>query len=463
MINTSAKIGKITYNGRNIKLLAGSQTVTSGSIVIRVADTANTQYQLLDVNLNVLQTKTVASTGGIVDFTLSSTGTYFVKNVTKNWQKVVSVDQIGVYNVRGDGILKEYTMAQIHDICQRGYFSSMFELKDTWVLNDEDSIFNGYAFFVENVIQNADGTETACFRMLKVYSGATYNINPYYAYLSSATSTSFTTSSGYSSIGGPKYSVMRQRMQRAGEDAWSQATGIKPDGSTLSTGIEFSKHYYTDGGGKTSSIYSYNIATDEMVADEEYKVGNVVRFVKGYWKSVGTIDEETFNAGYYYTRTSVSSGYVYTLATTYSSSATYYGFYETLQEDGIFYNAFKSIHNYMELIERGYSTGSTNTSVLTNMADYVDLPVVEEMFGYNRTSTLVSGTAATSAGFYNIPGEGEKLECYDYKQWTTGQTYWTWSVSSNGSNYFCYVNNYGYINYNTVHNAGSVRPGFRIN
>lgn len=458
MINTSAKIGKITYNGRNIKLLAGSQTVTSGSIVIRVADTANTQYQLLDVNLNVLQTKTVASTGGIVDFTLSSTGTYFVKNVTKNWQKVVSVDQIGVYNVRGDGILKEYTMAQIHDICQRGYFSAMFELKDTWVLNDENSIFNGYSFFVERVIQNADGTETACFRMLKVYAGATYNINPYYYYLASATATKFT--SGNSSLGGPKYSIMRQRMQRAGEDAWSQATSIKPDGYTgVSTGIEFSKLYYTDGGGKTSSIYSYNNATDEMVALEEYVAGSTCYFVKGYFKSVGTLTEEEFNAGYYYTYASN----IYTSATTYSSSTTYYGFYETLQEDGIFYNAFNSIHSYMELIERGYSTGSTNTSVLTTMADYVDLPVIEEIFGYNRTSTLVSGTAATSANFYNIPGEGEKLEVYDYKLWTTGQTYWTWSVYSISTNHFCSVYGNGYCNNTSVHNTSSVRPGFRIN
>ena len=458
MINTSAKIGKITYNGRNIKLLAGSQTVTSGSIVIRVADTANTQYQLLDVDLNVLQTKTVASTGGIVDFTLSSTGTYFVKNVTKNWQKVVSVDQIGVYNVRGDGILKEYTMAQIHDICQRGYFSAMFELKDTWVLNDEDSIFNGYAFFVENVTQNADGTETAWFRMLKVYSGATYNINPYFYYLKSLTATSFT--SQYSSVGGPKYSIMRQRMQRAGEDAWSQAIGIKPDGYTgTSTGIEFSKLYYTDGGGKTSSIYDYNIATDQMTALEEFTVSSSPRFVKGYFKNIGTITEDEFNAGYYYTYGSN----VYTLATTYSSSTTYYGFYETLQEDGIFYNAFKSIKDYMVLIERNYSTGSTNTSVLTTMADYVDLPVIEEMFGHNRTTKLKSGTAATSAGFYNIPGEGEKLEVYDYDQWTTGQTYWTWSVYSGNTSYFCCVNNYGYCNDNYVTHTGSVRPGFRIN
>ena len=114
-------------------------------------------------------------------------------------------------------------------------------------------------------------------------------------------------------------------------------------------------------------------------------------------------------------------------------------------------------------ITRNYSTGSDNKSVLTSMTDYVDLPVIEEMFGHNRNTKLISGTAATSAGFYNLPGEGEKLECYDFNQWTTGQTYWTWSVYSTNTNNFCYVYYTGYCSSYTVYNTTSVRPGFRVN
>ena len=456
MITTSAKIGRITYNSKNIPLLAGSQVVKNGSTVIRVADLPGTTFTLKDVNLNTLATGTTTSTTGIIDFNITSTGVYFVENTTKGWTKSIEVKNIGVWVVKGEDILQTYTDAQIHEICQSGLVSTMFKPGDTRTIQDETSIFNGYKIFIENIVQTPDGKEQIKWRFLDYYRGATYDINPRYGRLSSATATSF--SSDYSNKGGMKYSAMRQRWQTAGEDAWSQATGIKPDGSSISNGIEFSKLYYTDGGGKTSAIYDYVYSEDTMSALSEFPASQAqydAWFVKGYFKNVGTITEEVFNSGYYYT---YASG-IYTPATSYSSSTTYYGFYETIQEDGIFYNAFKSLHQYMVRFDRTGAVGFSNLANMQTYRDYVDLPCVEEMFGYNRESKLINGKAATSANFTNLKGEGEKLEVYNYDLWTLGAEYWTMSAYASGSASWLYVSNAGYVYSYSVNSAYRVRPG----
>ena len=457
MITTSAKIGRITYNSKNIPLLAGSQVVKNGSTVIRVADLPGTTFTLKDVNLNTLATGTTTSTTGIIDFNITSTGVYFVENTTKGWTKSIEVKNIGVWVVKGDDILQTYTDAQIHEICQSGLASTMFKPGDIRTIQDETSIFNNYKIFIENIIQTSDGKEQIKWRTLDVYTGATYNINPTYYYLKTSTATSF--SSTYSNKGGMKYSAMRQRWQTAGEDAWSQATGIKPDGSSITNGIEFSKLYYTDGGGKTSAIYDYIYSEDTMSALSEFPASQAqydAWFVKGYFKSVGTITEEVFNSGYYYT---YASG-IYTPATTYSSSTTYYGFYETIQEDGIFYAGLSSLHQYMVRFDRTGAVGFSNLANTQTYRDYVDLPCVEEMFGYNRESKLINGKTATSANFTNLKGEGEKLEVYNYDLWTLGYEYWTMSAYASSSNNWLYVFSYGYVSNYTVTTACRVRPGF---
>ena len=456
MITTSAKIGRITYNSKNIPLLAGSQVVKNGSTVIRVADLPGTTFTLKDVNLNTLATGTTTSTTGIIDFNITSTGVYFVENTTKGWTKSIEVKNIGVWVVKGEDILQTYTDAQIHEICQSGLASTMFKPGDYRYLTDDTSILDNYKLFIEKIIQTADGKEQIKWRTLDFYAGATYNINPSYYYLKTSTATSFT--STYSNKGGMKYSAMRQRWQTAGEDAWSQATGIKPDGSSISNGIEFSKLYYTDGGGKTSAIYDYVYSEDTMSALSEFPASQAqydAWFVKGYFKNVGTITEEVFNSGYYYT---YASG-IYTPATSYSSSTTYYGFYETIQEDGIFYNAFKSLHQYMVRFDRTGAVGFSNLANMQTYRDYVDLPCVEEMFGYNRESKLINGKAATSANFTNLKGEGEKLEVYNYDLWTLGAEYWTMSAYASGSASWLYVSNAGYVYSYSVNSAYRVRPG----
>lgn len=458
MLSTNLKIGKIKYNGKNVNLFAGKTNTQSGATIIKVADLAGVTFQLLDVDLNVLQTATT-TTSHSISFSVSSTGVYFVKNVTKDWIKSVEVKDIGVWYVAKDDILNTYTLTELHQICQEGLASTMFTPGSELLIEDANSIYNGKYIFIEHIETLDDGSEQIHFRLSNYYTGGTYNINPYYSYLKTNTATSFTTSQ-YSSEGGFKYSAMRQRMQAQGEETWSQATGIKPDDSTISTGIKFSEIYYTDGNGATSALYQYDQANDDMVALDtfpETQTQYVALFVKGYFKSVGKLTQDVFDSGYYYTFASN----VYTRATTYSSSTTYYGFYETLQEDGIFYAGFKSTFgDYMVKKEMVGSVGRTNTTNLQTFSDYANINSIEELFGLNRNMKLKNGTAATSANFYNVEGEGSKYDVYNYENRTLGNNYWTRSVSSNGSNGFCYVSNNGYCNYNYVYYTTYFRPGF---
>lgn len=459
MLSTSLKIGKIKYNGKNVNLFAGKTTTQSGSTVIKVADLAGVTFQLLDVDLNVLQTATTTSSNHSISFSVTSTGVYFVKNVTKDWIKSVEVKDIGVWYVTKDDILDTYTLAELHQICQEGLASTMFTPGSELLIQDSNSIYNNKYIFIEDIETLNNGKEQIHFRLSNYYSGGSYNINPYYAYLPTSAATSFT--STYSSEGGMKYSAMRQRCQAKGEETWSQATGIKPDDSTISTGIKFSEIYYTDGNGEKSGLYQYDGMQDLMTLLENFpdtQTQYVSLFVNGYFKSVGKIaDEETFNAGHYYTY----ANYVYTPATTYSSSTTYYGFYKTLQDDGIFYAGFKSTFgDYIVKKEMVGSVGRTDITNTQTFSDYANMPCIEEIFGLNRNSKLKNGSSAMNANFYNIEGEGTKKDVYTFDLWTLGNPYWTRSVYSISSSYFCCVYNTGYCSNFYVYYTHYVRPGF---
>ena len=458
MLSTNIKIGKVKYNGKNVNLFAGKTNTQSGATIIKVADLAGVTFQLLDVDLNVLQTATTTSTKHSISFSVSSTGVYFVKNVTKDWIKSVEVKDIGVWYVAKDDILDTYTKEELHQICQEGLASAMFTPGSKLLIQDTSSIYNNQYIFIEYIEQMADGKERIHFRNLNTYS-ATYAINPQYSYLKTNTATSFTTSQ-YSSEGAFKYCNLRQKFQAQGEETWSQATGIIPDTSSITTGIKFSQIYYTDGNGKTSGLYEYDQANDDMIlldAFPETQTQYVALFVKGYFKSVGKITQDVFNSGYYYTYASN----VYTRATTWSSSTTYYGFYETLQEDGIFYAGYKSLFGaYMVKKEMVGAVGRTNTTNTQTFSDYANINSIEEMFGLNRNKKLINGTAATSANFYNIEGEGEKYDVYNYENRTLGAEYWSRSVSTSSSYYFCSVSSNGNCSNNSVSATCRVRPGF---
>ena len=441
----------------------GDNIIISGIFYkITTADLPNTTINL-SFGGGVIATQTTESDkASKVEFFVTQEGEYTITAIRDGvtvWTNTVNVDNIGEFVVKSGKALTQYTKEEIHTILQGGVFSTMFSLGDKWRFVQSGSILTNVDFFVERV-QAVDGKEIVDFRAVAGAS-STYNINPYYAYLPNADATAF--SSTYSSNGGYKYSAMRQRMMKAGEEVYSQATGIKPDDSTIEGGIPFSQIKYTNGG--TSGLYTYDRTNDTFTELSNFAYlssQREVQFVKGYFKSVGAIDEATFTAGNYYTYN--SSTYVYTPATTYASGTTYYGFYETLQEDGIFVNALSSLSDYMVRWDDDFaSTGMTNTTKVVQTSDFVDIPCVENVTGTNMAMILFGGTSAMNIGSYNIVGEGEKKPAYDdFQKQATGYTYWTRSANSNLSYSFCYIHYNGYINNTSVNSSSRARVGFRL-
>lgn len=463
-LDTTKKVTKISYNGVEFPLPEGSP------YKITTAELPNTTIEL-SFGGSVVSTKTTdATTGGKVSFNVNDSGTYTIRaldsNDTQLWTNTVTVSDNGEYIVKSGKALSSYTFAEWHTILQGGYFSIMFSLKDSFTYSQSGNTLHNHKFFVEKITQ-VGGKEIVDFRMANKYSGGTYNINPYMGYITSASAGSWT--AGRYSYGGYKYSAMRQRMMAQGDEVYSQATGILPDdySGTLTTGIKFSDLKYTDTG-LACSIYSYSSSADTLTllnAPLTAAPSNTaIMLIKGYFKSVGQIDETTFNAGVYYTATTVSSATIYTKATTYTSGTTYYGLYEKLQEDGIFAGALKTSNfaSYLAKFSDSASAGGTQTSMVSSFSDYADIPAVEEITGVNRNTTLMSGVSAQNINAYNLAGEGTKKPSYDFSVQAIGSEYWTRSAYSNYSYGFCHITSYGYITNSVVNSTSGVRLGFRL-
>ena len=463
-LDTTKKVTKISYNGVEFPLPEGSP------YKITTAELPNTTIEL-SFGGSVVSTKTTdATTGGKVSFNVNDSGTYTIRaldsNNTELWTNTVTVSDNGEYIVKSGKALSSYTFAEWHTILQGGYFSIMFSLKDSFTYSQSGNILHNHKFFVEKITQ-VGGKEIVDFRMANKYSGGNYNIFPYIAWVTSSSASSWT--SNYRSFGGYKYSAMRQRMMEIGEDVYSQATGILPDdySGTLTTGIKFSDLKYTDTG-LACSIYSYSSSADTLTllnAPLTAAPSNTaIMLIKGYFKSVGQIDETTFNAGVYYTATTVSSATIYTKATTYTSGTTYYGLYEKLQEDGIFAGALKTSNfaSYLAKFSDSASAGGTQTSMVSSFSDYADIPAVEEITGANRNTTLMSGVSAQNINAYNLAGEGTKKPSYDFSVQAIGSEYWTRSAGSSYYNIFCSIINFGYISSHYVATTLGVRLGFRL-
>ena len=280
-----------------------------------------------------------------------------------------------------------------------------------------------------------------------------YVLYPGFSYLSSNTATDW--NNNYLNIGGFKYSQLRIECMLAGQEVYSQCTSIKADDSTLENGIKFSELKYTDND-KTSAIYEYDYQTDTFSVVSEYSYGSKSNwFIKGYFMSVGRLEESTFNSGNYYTFN--SSKYLYTTATTYDSSTTYYGFFEALQKDGTFVSALNSISQYLKKWQDKASTGkSGNYTYLSSFSDYVHIPCVEEITGLNRDSYLINGSSARNAYMYNIANEGTKKAGFNsFSKQAIGNYYWTRSSSSYNGYSFCCFTGSGYVDYSAV--TGSIR------
>ena len=437
----------------------------SSKAIIRVAELPEVSLTLSSSGVDIETQTTPQETGGIVEFWVNRSGEYTITatgvNIT-SWTRTVTVKEINTIVECKAGVLANYTPAQIHLICQNGYFSNMFSIKDEYVLNASGSFLDNQKIFVEDIVKE-NGREMIDWRANKVVTIGSYMMNNRICYLSTSSSTSWVDSSF--GFGGMKYSTLRQTMMKQGEEVYSQATGIIPDSHsrTITGGVKFSDLKYTNG--EACPIYSYDCDTDvlTLLSDGIYTPNkNSSMIIKGYFHNVGTLDSATFNSGVYYTY----SDYLYTKATSYNSGITYYGLYETLQEDGIFVGEiFKTnLSDYLVKREVSASAGGNQTTTLNSFADYFILPSIEEITGLNRTMTLPSGIGAGNANFLvckNLEGEGTYKPAYDYAHIQGGIVpYYTRSIYENDS---LKINETNGVTSTRVSNNYYIRPGFRTN
>lgn len=460
MIDPTKRITQVSYNGVNIPLAAGLDSIS----VIRVAELPNTSITL-SKDGQTIETLNTGASGGKVDFSVNEIGTYNISatNANISWNKDVVVDALNITVIPFAGGLTNYTFAQIHEACQGGYAHLMFKPKEQWTYVESDSIYNNLKIMIRKI--TLSGGKNQIKWCLASILRSNYNINPNFGYLTSSTAANWEDT--FSNNGGMKYSAMEQRFKVQGEEVYSQAQGLLPEdySGTLTTGVKPSDLYYTDQNGTLCKVYDYNKATDSFIETNvviytsKDAAQSSCKFIKGYFKSVGEIDEQTFNGGYYYVYD--SGKYVYTRATTYTSGTTYYGLYETLQEDGVFIAGLSSIRQYLVKEERKASAGGIQQTYLSSFTDYANLLAVEEITGLYRGLTLPSGQAATRAHAYNLHGEGEKEEGFDFETQATGNQYWTRSTYSYYSYYFCAIDAGGRLsNSSFVNITNGVRAAF---
>lgn len=459
MIDPTKKITQVSYNGVNIPLATGGGSIS----VIRVAELPNTSITL-SKDGQTIETINTGASGGEVDFSVDEIGTYNISatNTNISWNKNVVVDALNITVIPFAGGLTNYTFAQIHEACQGGYAHLMFKPKEQWTFAEGGSLYRNRKIMIRKITLSG-GKNQIKWCLAEILS-IRYDINPDFGYLTSSTAASW--SNAYSNNGGMKYSAMEQRFKIQGEEVYSHAQGLLPEdySGTLTTGVKPSELYYTDQNGTLCKVYDYNKETDSFTETNvvTYTSASTAqtncKFIKGYFKSVERIDEQTFNSGYYYIYDSASS--VYTRATTYSSTTTYYGLYETLQEDGVFISGLDSIRQYLVKEERKASAGGTQQTYLSSFTDYANLLAVEEITGLYKGFTLPSGEDATSANAYNLHGEGEKEEGFDFETQTISAQYWTRSTNSKNANSFCGISSYGNIGSKGTGSTDGVRIGF---
>lgn len=462
MIDPTKKITQVSYNGVNIPLATGGDSIS----LIRVAELPNTSITLLKDG-QTIETLNTGESGGEVDFIVDEIGTYNISatNTSISWNKDVVIDTLKTIVIPFAGGLTNYTFAQIHEACQGGYAHLMFKPKEQWTYVESGSIYNNLKIMIRKI--TLSGGKNQIKWCLSDKLSSSYNINPKFGYLTSSTAASW--SNTFSNNGGMKYSAMEQRFKVQGEEVYSQAQGLLPEdySGTLETGVKPSGLYYTDQNGTLCKVYDYDKETDSftetnvVIYTSSSTAQSGCKFIKGYFKSVGTIDEQTFNGGYYYVYD--STNFVYTRATTYTSGTTYYGLYETLQEDGVFIAGLNSIRQYLVKEERKASAGGNQKTYLSSFTDYANLLAVEEITGLYYGLILPSGIAATSANAYNLHGEGEKEEGFDFETQTTGNPYWNRSPYSSSSTHHFNIGQYGSIGFQNVYNTAGVRAGFTTN
>lgn len=435
--------------GENIDI----NVTINGSSAIMVAELPNVSLSITNSSGVVLDTKNTGSSGGVVVFSVSGNGTYTVTATdsygTELWTNDIVIDGVGTYNCKTGKALNDYTWAEINTASVGGYAKYMWSVGDGKMFVSTGSIFNNYEFIIIGFGHDtlaSDGVSKAgiSFMMKKYYSGTTYNIN-LKLYLNG--------SSTYRNMGGYRSSLMRQRSLPQGSEIYSQASGVTAE--LLASGFR-----YADG--TLCPLYSYDESTDTYTeaTGETFDTAKVYH-IKGYYKTLGTIEETEFVEGKHF----IYSTSGYTVPSTWASGTTYYVIYETLQENGVFYNALSEIMQYIKPIQKTQSTGNKQTSLCTTEERVWHL-AVEEVFGINKDTVLLTGSKGTSANAYNASGEGSIYDYfknkYELAKMALGNTWWTRSPLTNLNSYWYIVSNSGYIYSSSVSSTNYVRPCFCI-
>lgn len=454
-IDTTKKVTAISVDGVQLELAGSSGTHS----VIMVAELPNVSLSIKNSSGVVLDTKNTGSAGGVVIFSVSENGTYTVTATntdgTELWTNEIVVDGVGTYNCKTGKALNDYTWAEINTASVGGYAKYMWSVGDGKTFVSTDSIFNNYEFIIIGFGHDtlaSDGVSKAgiTFMMKKCYTGSIYHINPK-IYVNG--------SSAYRNYGGYRASQIRQGFQAQGESCYSQATSVTAD--ILASGFKYFDN-------SICPIYSYTESTDTFAdATGETFSTSKVYYVKGYYKSVGTIKEGDFVSNKYFTYSSST----YSLATEWVDGTTYYCLYPTLQENGVFYTALQDLIPYIKTVKKKQNTGgsSSNSNYLSETEEKIWMLCAEEIWGVNRASISFQGPNMTNANFYNSAGEGTMYEYFknnfQFSKIASANSqyiWWTRSPYTNNYYYWHVVSSGGYIDNYEVQYSKSVRPCFCI-
>lgn len=134
------KGGTVTVANTNVslpELTAGVNSIPSGgnSYKIKTAELPNITIELYGTDDALIESKSTGTSGGAVEFSLNTAGTYTLKaknsENTQVWTNTVTISEMGVYNVKTGKALDDYTWNEIKTASEGGYAKYMWSLGDT--------------------------------------------------------------------------------------------------------------------------------------------------------------------------------------------------------------------------------------------------------------------------------------------------------------------------------------------
>lgn len=134
------KGGTVNVANTNVslpELTAGVNSIPSGgnSYKIKTAELPNITIELYGIDDALIESKSTGTSGGAVEFSLNTAGTYTLKaknsENTQVWTNTVTISEMGVYNVKTGKALDDYTWNEIKTASEGGYAKYMWSLGDT--------------------------------------------------------------------------------------------------------------------------------------------------------------------------------------------------------------------------------------------------------------------------------------------------------------------------------------------